>query len=108
MILKSIDNWMSPFLEVANIATFQHLVQVINRLQNKPLQEYKAGFSTNSNGGRFQKGGKTNTMAVDTHNRRGKGKMQNRANVAATEDEVKAQGMLWGKDIDRSSPWKQE
>ena len=46
MILKSIDNWMSPFLEVANITTFQHLVQVINRLQSRPPQESKTSFGS--------------------------------------------------------------
>ena len=45
------------------------MIQVINRLQSKLPSEHKAGFSTNNNGGRFQKGGRVEVKAVTPYNK---------------------------------------
>ena len=85
MILQNIDDWMAPYLQVANINTFQQLVQCVNRLQRKP----PAG-SQPSSSNRFHKGGRgdAKTIAIAGNNKKGKGKgkskAQNLTEVATT------------------------
>ena len=74
MILQNIDDWMAPYLQVANINTFQQLVQCVNRLQRKP-----PSGSQPSRSNRFQKGGRAEAKTITTGGNNGKGKGKGKA-----------------------------